>query len=62
MEGVNDPILGRRLFTDGVMREVYLGEDGRQRVIDPDGKKVHGVWLAPDEVEPDLPKSVPRYS
>jgi hypothetical protein len=47
-----DPIVGRRLFTDGVTRPVHRGQDGREYVIGPDGGRVYGTWLPP-EPEPD---------
>jgi hypothetical protein len=31
---VNPSIIGRRLFTDGVERNIYLSDDGRQYVKD----------------------------
>jgi hypothetical protein len=43
--------VGRRLFTDGLERDVYEDAEGRQYVPDPDGVKVYGVWLWP-AVEP----------
>jgi hypothetical protein len=49
-----DPVIGRRLFTDGVTRPVHRGPDGREYVIGNDGGRVHGTWLAPDAgAEPD---------
>ena len=45
--------LGERPFTDGVVRQVFRDESGRQFVLDDTGDKVFGVWLAPEETEPD---------
>jgi hypothetical protein len=36
-------IVGRRLFTDGLERDVYEDGDDRQCVLDGDGAKVYGV-------------------
>jgi hypothetical protein len=38
-----DTIIGRRQFTDGMTRDVYLDDEG-QYVLD-DGERVYGVWL-----------------
>jgi hypothetical protein len=35
-------IIGRRPLTDGIDRDVYEDAEGRQYVIDPDGKRVYG--------------------
>jgi hypothetical protein len=40
-------VIGRRRFTDGLERDVYEDDDGRQYVLDGDGEKVCGVWLWP---------------
>jgi hypothetical protein len=48
----SDPVIGRRLFADGVNRPVHRGPDGREYVIGPDGGRVYGTWLPP-EPEPD---------
>jgi hypothetical protein len=40
-------VAGRRLFTDGVEREVYQDAKGRQYVIGPDAELVYGQWLPP---------------
>jgi hypothetical protein len=40
-----DRAIGRRLFTDGIQRDVYEDADGRQYVIDGDGERVYGQWL-----------------
>ncbi|MBI3410369.1 MAG: hypothetical protein HY040_18675 [Planctomycetes bacterium] len=48
-----DPIIGERLFTDGVTRPVYWDSRG-QYVIDGNGQKVYGVWIFPAE-EPETP-------
>jgi hypothetical protein len=47
-----DPVIGRRLFTDGVTWPIHRGPDGREYVIGPDGGRVHGTWLVL-EAEPD---------
>jgi hypothetical protein len=38
-------IVGRVPFVDGVTRDVYEGEDGRQWVVEYGGERVYGVWL-----------------
>jgi hypothetical protein len=43
-------VVGRRLFTDGIEREVYEDDSGRQYVLGPDGEKVYGQWLPPEDV------------
>jgi hypothetical protein len=47
-----DLMIGVREFTDGAMREVYLGPDGR-RYVHKGGRRVHGVWLPPDQEPPE---------
>ena len=42
-----DRIISRRLFTDGLERDVYEDAAGPQYVLDPDREKVYGVWLLP---------------
>ena len=50
-----DPIIGQRVFTDGVTRDVYLDATG-QYVLGDDGRQVRGVWLLIDqEEEADAP-------
>ena len=40
-------VAGRWLFTDGIERGVYEDAERRQYVLDPDGERVNGQWLAP---------------
>jgi hypothetical protein len=42
-------VLGRRLFTDGVEREVYQDAECRQYVLGQDAEVVHGQWLPPPD-------------
>jgi hypothetical protein len=35
-----DRVIGRRLFTDGLERDVHQGDDGRQYVVNSDGQRV----------------------
>jgi hypothetical protein len=42
-----DPVVGRRLFTDGVTRPVHRGPDAREYVIGHEGERVYGTWLVP---------------
>jgi hypothetical protein len=37
------PVIGRRLFTDGVTRAVHRAPDGREYVIGHDGERVYGT-------------------
>jgi hypothetical protein len=53
-----DRVIGRRLFTDGIERDVYEDAQGRQYVLDPDGEKVYGVWLLPAD-EPVITEAAP---
>ena len=39
------------LFIDGVTRPVFLDVDGRQFVLDDEGRPVYGVWVYVDEPE-----------
>jgi hypothetical protein len=42
-----DPIIGRRLFVDGIVRPVFADDTGAQYVIDAEGHTcVYGVGLA----------------
>ena len=50
-----DPVLGHRLFADGVTRPVRLDAAGKQYVVGPDGQRVHGLWVLPAEVPADEP-------
>lgn len=54
--------LGERRFADSAVRQVFGNDDGRQFVLDDGGDKVFGVWLAPDESEPDACNVVARHS
>jgi hypothetical protein len=40
-------IEGTRDFTDGVCRDVYEDDDGRQWVLDGDAEPVYGIWMPP---------------
>jgi hypothetical protein len=44
-----DRIAGRRLFTDGLERDVYEDAAGRQYVFDDDGERVYGQWQWPTD-------------
>jgi hypothetical protein len=40
------PIIGRRLFVDGIVRPVFIDDGGAQYVIDRDGHtRCYGTWL-----------------
>ena len=49
-----DPIIGSRLFTDGVTRDVFQAVDGRQYVVEPD-ELIYGTFLNPDTAGIDVP-------
>jgi hypothetical protein len=36
-------------FIDGVISPVYVGDDGRQYVLDDEGRPIYGVWVHSDE-------------
>jgi hypothetical protein len=38
---------------------LFVGEDGRQFVLDNDGNPIHGVWIYIPELDPD-PVIVPN--
>jgi hypothetical protein len=44
-----NPIIGVRLFTDGITRKIYRYPTGRQYVLGDDGRPIYGVWVHPDE-------------
>ncbi|HZZ80167.1 MAG TPA: hypothetical protein VFE62_16755 [Gemmataceae bacterium] len=50
---MNDEKNGERLFTDGVIRPVFLDNHHRQYVIDDDGERVYGIWIYREEDHPD---------
>ena len=50
-----DPVLGHRLFADGVSRPVRLDAAGQQDVVGPNGGRVPGVWVLPPDVPSDPP-------
>jgi hypothetical protein len=49
---VNDPVIGRRRFTDGIERDVYQAPDGCQYVLDDHGLPVFGLWQLENKGEP----------
>ena len=50
-----DPIFGRVLFTDGIVRPAFR-DDGGQYVIDRDGHtRRYGMWLRPEDDAADAP-------
>ncbi len=40
-------IIGTREFTDGICRDVYQDDDGRQWVLE--GEPVYGIWMLPTD-------------
>jgi hypothetical protein len=56
---MTDPVIGRRLFTDGIERDVYLAPDGRQYVLDDHDLPAFGVWQPDNEGEPRSPGTAP---
>jgi hypothetical protein len=49
---VADQIIGQRTFTDGSTRPVYRDDTG-QYVLDDHGQPIPGVWLVPDDRDPN---------
>lgn len=41
----DDTIIGRVPFPDGIERDVYQTDDGRQYVVDAAGLQVFGDWI-----------------
>jgi len=56
-----DPIIGRRIFVNGIARPVFRDGGGHQYVIDRDGHtRRYGTWLSGhDEDSSDAPLVVP---
>ena len=54
-----DPIIGRVLFTDGIVRPVFRDDGGSQYVIDRDGHtRRYGAWRpGHDDNSSDAPLS-----
>jgi len=50
-----DPVLGHRLFADGLTRPVRIDAAGKQYVVGPDDERGPGVWVLPPEVPSDPP-------
>jgi hypothetical protein len=51
-----DPIIGRVLFTDGIVRPLFRDDAGHQYVIDRDGHTPgYGMWIRPEDDEADVP-------
>ena len=50
-----DPVIGHRLFADGLTRPVRLNAAGKQYVLGRDGGRAPGVWVLPPAVPPDPP-------
>ena len=44
-----DAIIGRVLFTDGILRPVFVDAAGNQYVIDRQDRRVFGVWILVDD-------------
>ena len=53
-----DPVLGHRLFADGVTRAVRLDAAGKRYVVGPDGGRVPGTWVLSPEGPSDPPAEV----
>jgi hypothetical protein len=45
--GGPERVVGRRLSTDGLERDVHEDAQGRQYVLDGNGERVYGQWLYP---------------
>jgi len=51
-----DPIIGRALFTGGIVRPVFRDDAGHQYVINRDGHtRCYGTWLRPEDAAADAP-------
>jgi hypothetical protein len=58
-----DPIIGRILFVDGIVRPVFIDDAGHVYVIGPDVyTRLYGVWLTPEWDEADAPLVVSEAS
>jgi hypothetical protein len=54
-----DPIIGRVLRTDGIVRPVFRDDAGHQYVIDRAGHtRCYGAWLRPEDADADAPLAV----
>ena len=54
-------VAGSVASTDGIERAVYDEGEGRQHVISPEGRPVHGRWLAPADEPVILEGSAPGH-
>jgi hypothetical protein len=50
---------GETTFTDGSIRTVYRGIDGRQFVLDDAGQAVFDVWIYPGDGDAEEPEGAP---
>jgi hypothetical protein len=58
-----DPIIGRVLFTDGIVRPVFLDDGPNQYVIDLDGHtRCYGSWLRPQDADADRAVSLSKFA
>jgi hypothetical protein len=57
-----EPVIGDRLFADGVNRPVSLDAAGKQYVLGPGGERVPGLWVLPPEVPSDPPPATETKS
>jgi hypothetical protein len=44
--------IGSRFFVDGVKHDAFVGDDGRQYVLDREGNPIYGVWIYIPEPDP----------
>jgi hypothetical protein len=42
---IPEPIIGRTLFTDGIVRPIFLDACGEQYVHDWQSRQIYGCWL-----------------
>jgi hypothetical protein len=57
---MTDRVVGRRLFTDGLERDVSEDAQGRPYVLGPHGERVDGQWLWPADESMVIESSLPR--
>jgi hypothetical protein len=50
-----DQPIGRVLFTDASLHDVYRDQNGRQYVENDAGEPVYGIWVYPAEDDADVP-------
>jgi hypothetical protein len=54
-----DPIIGRRLFVDSIVRPVFADDAGTSMSSTWTATRCYGTWLPPDDADGDAPLVVP---